>query len=84
MVDLKLVQDATLCYHHEYDWRRKYLIRSLNHGQESPLMLPRWLKSTRCPLSYNVASVHVKVMDLMRSDWRKSQGSHRDDDGTGS
>ena len=46
-------------------------------------MLPRSLKPTHCPLSYNAASVGVEMKDGLRSDWRKSQQSHRDDDGPG-
>ena len=46
-------------------------------------MLPRSLKPTHCPLSYNAASVGVEMKDGLRSDWRKSQRSHRDDDGPG-
>ena len=43
-------------------------------------MLPRWLKLTHCPLSYNAASVDVEMKDWMQSDWRKSLWSHRGDD----
>ena len=47
-------------------------------------MLPRWLKLTHCPLSYNLAaSVDVEMKDWMRSAWWKSQQSHHDDDGPG-